>query len=290
MNLTFGLLNTIIKYPVPSTQINPHSGDIKDKKMGYFYAEQELYQKIVTATGTNGKRHPLTFILEAADDIAYSTADIEDAYKKGCISYTELLHELEKYEQKASDREKEYFNPAQVLRDKYASAQKRRVADKEEYAVQNFLVRVQGVLIACATYGFLNNYEAIMEGSYGYELIEFTYGKGVMKLLKDVAYRYAFVSNPIFKLEIAADTVLNSHLNRFVHAALYYDTEVQQKDVEEKLMSLISENYKQAYHSYAAGKSEEERLYLRLMLVTDYICGMTDSYAKRLYQEINGIL
>lgn len=290
MNLTFGLLNTIIKYPVPSTQINPHSGDIKDKKMGYFYAEQELYQKIVTATGTNGKRHPLTFILEAADDIAYSTADIEDAYKKGCISYTELLHELEKYEQKASDREKEYFNPAQVLRDKYASAQKRRVADKEEYAVQNFLVRVQGVLIACATYGFLNNYEAIMEGSYGYELMEFTYGKGVMKLLKDVAYRYAFVSNPIFKLEIAADTVLNSHLNRFVHAALYYDTEIQQKDVEEKLMSLISENYKQAYHSYAAGKSEEERLYLRLMLVTDYICGMTDSYAKRLYQEINGIL
>ena len=54
-------------------------------------------------------------------------------------------------------------------------------------------------------------------------------------------------------------------------------------------MSLISENYKQAYHAYASGKNESERLYLRLLLVTDYVCGMTDSYAKRLYQELSGI-
>ncbi len=72
-------------------------------------------------------------------------------------------------------------------------------------------------------------------------------------------------------------------------AALYYDTEDKQSDVEEKLMFLISENYKQAYHTYADGKSEGERLYLRLLLVTDYVCGMTDSYAKRLYQELSGI-
>ena len=235
-------------------------------------------------------RHPLTFILEAADDIAYKTADIEDAFKKGCISYASLLMELEKYEQKASQRERDYFNPAQILRDKYAAAEKRHIADKEEFAVQNFLVRVQGFLISCATFGFLNNYQQIMEGSYRYDLFEFTYAKGIMKLLGDVAYRYAFVSNPIFKLEIAANTVLNSHLNQFVAAALYYDTEVPQRDVEEKLMSLISENYKQAYHAYAAGKSEGERLYLRLLLVTDYVCGMTDSYAKSLYQELNGIV
>ena len=155
--------------------------------------------------------------------------------------------------------------------------------------MQNFLVRVQGFLISCATFGFLNNYCQIMEGTYRYDLFEFTYAKGIMKLLGDVAYRYAFVSGPIFKLEIAADAVLNFHLSHFVSAALYYDTEVPQRDVEEKLMSLISENYKQAYHAYASGKNESERLYLRLLLVTDYVCGMTDSYAKRLYQELSGI-
>lgn len=290
MNLTYGLLNTIVKYPVGSTGINKHSGDIRHKKMGFFQAEQELYERIAASAGTTGLRHPLTFILEAADDIAYSTADVEDAFKKGCISYHDLLRELEQYEQKASERELNCFHPAQVLRDKYTSAKRRNVSHKEEYAVQNFLVRVQGFLIGCATYGFLNHYKGIMEGSYVCDLFEFTYAKGLMRFLKDIAYRYAFVTNPIYKLEIAADTVLNSHLDRFVNAALYYDTDFRQRDVEEKLMSLISENYKQAYHTYAAGKSEEERLYLRLLLVTDYICGMTDSFAKSLYQELNGIV
>jgi dGTPase len=111
-----------------------------------------------------------------------------------------------------------------------------------------------------------------------------------MKLLGDVAYRYAFISNPIFKLEIAAGTVLDFHLDHFVPAALYYDTEVPQRDVEEKLISLVSENYKQAYLAASAGKDEAYRLYLRLLLVTDYVCGMTDSYAKSLYQELNGIV
>ncbi len=289
MNLTYALLNTIVKYPVPSTQIDEHSRDIRTKKMGYFLAEQELYHRIASAAGTDGMRHPLTFILEAADDIAYSTADIEDAYKKGCISYVELLHELEQYEQNANARELEYFNPAQILREKYETAKKRHIADREEFAVQNFLVRMQGFLITCATYGFVNNYPQIMEGTYRNDLFEYTYAKGQIKLLQDVAYRYAFTSTPIYKLEISANTVLNFHLKHFVNAALYYDTEVKQSDVEEKLMTLISENYKQAYHTYADGKSEGERLYLRLLLVTDYVCGMTDSYAKRLYQELNGI-
>ena len=48
----------------------------------------------------------------------------------------------------------------------------------------------------------------------------------------------------------------------------------------------ISNNYKRAYHYHARGKSEIEKLYLRILLVTDYVCGMTDSYARRLYQEL----
>ena len=83
MNLTYALLNTIIKYPVSSTRMKPGSGNIRDKKMGYFYAEQQLYQDIAAGTTAAGVRHPLTFILEAADDIAYRTADIEDAFKRG---------------------------------------------------------------------------------------------------------------------------------------------------------------------------------------------------------------
>ena len=69
-----------------------------------------------------------------------------------------------------------------------------------------------------------------------------------------------------------------------------YDTDEPMTDVQKKLVSLISDNYKAIYKIFSRGKTEEEKLYLRLLLVTDYICGMTDSYAKQLYQEFGGIV
>ena len=78
MNLTKGLLGTIIKYPVSSLGINKESGDIKDKKMGYYYAERNIFEDLQESLGTNGARHPLSYVLEAADDIAYLTADVEE--------------------------------------------------------------------------------------------------------------------------------------------------------------------------------------------------------------------
>ena len=87
MNLTYALLNTMIKYPVPSTNIREDSGDIREKKMGYFLADEKIFRHVTEATGAGNRRHPLTFILEAADDLAYKTADIEDAFVKGFIAY-----------------------------------------------------------------------------------------------------------------------------------------------------------------------------------------------------------
>ncbi len=87
MNLTKGILNTIIKYPASSLEINKKSGDIKYKKMGYFYAEREVFQEITKGTGAGNNRYPLTYLLEASDDIAYKTADIEDGYKKDRIRF-----------------------------------------------------------------------------------------------------------------------------------------------------------------------------------------------------------
>jgi dGTPase len=95
MNLTKALLATIIKYPVSSLEVDKKSPDICRHKMGFFYADRETYDSITDACEIPaGRRHPLTFVLEAADDIAYLTADIEDSYKKGLISYTRLHDEL----------------------------------------------------------------------------------------------------------------------------------------------------------------------------------------------------
>ena len=287
MNLTYALLNTIVKYPVPSTKIDKTTGNIKDKKMGYYYADQKLYEAVAKATGTQGRRHPLTYILEAADDIAYKTADIEDAFVKGFISYHKLREELGRLQEKNPE---DTFAPLDKLERKYQSVIKRGVKTPEEYAVKNWIVQVQGFLISCATYGFTSNYEAIMDGTYKYDIFHGTYAEDLMHLLGDLAYREVFITPDIYKMEVAESVILDFLMTKLVNAVIYYDTDVKLSEIDKRMLSFVSGNYKSAYHYQAEGKSEEEKLYLRLLLVTDYICGMTDSYAKRLYQELNGIV
>ncbi len=287
MNLTKALLGTIIKYPVSSLETDAESDNIKDKKMGYYYAERALFQDIQTSLGTNGFRHPLAFVLEAADDIAYKTADLEDACKKGCITYEKLVEELRT---RGAGQGEAYDSIVDNLELRCRQARARRISDPELNAIQNWLVFVQGKMISVATDSFMEHYERIMAGTYGADLFSGTDGEPVMEALGTIAFDYAFHIQPILKLEIAAQTIFDFLLNRFVDAAIHYDTDREQTEVQKKLMALVSDNYKGVYHVFAAGKDRAEKLYLRLLLVTDFICGMTDSYAKTLYQELNGIL
>ena len=287
MNLTYALLNTIIKYPVPSTGIDIGSGNIKDKKMGYYLADESTFRKVTEATGAGSRRHPLTFILEAADDLAYKTADIEDAFVKGFISYYTLEKELAAIEDKYQDAG---FRPLEKLRQLYERGRKKGVNSPESYAVKNWIISAQGFLISCATYGFTSNYDAIMEGTFGADLFSGTFGAPLMDLLGDMAYRRVFTSRAIYEMELSESSILDYLMDRLVHAVLYYDTEGKMDSTDIRVVSFISDNYKNAYRLQAEGKSEAEKLYLRLLLVTDYVCGMTDNYAKRLYQQMNGLI
>lgn len=287
MNLTKALLSCIIKYPGSSLQADPESGNLRTKKMGYFYADRETFMEVVSSCETGEARHPLTYILEAADDIAYATADIEDAVKKNCLTFEQLVTELQEFRPDSqSDR---YRDMVLWLRDKFDRAAARGYQRPDLYAVQNWVVTMQGQMIGGATQGFIRNYRGIMEGTYTKDLTAGTDVKLLMEGLGDIAYRYVFVSKPILKLEIAAETIFNFLLDKLVDAVLYYDTPRKQTAVQRKMVALISDNYKNVYSVYSKGKREEEKIYLRLLLVTDFVCGMTDSYAKNLYQELNGI-
>ena len=305
MNLTKALLATIIKYPVSSLEINKKSGNIKHKKMGYYYADRNTFNNIQESLELKGNRHPLTYLLEAADDIAYKTADIEDSVEKGNISYYQLIKELEERcvksillknpfleeeDLQAKILESQYGRLISVLKHKYEKAIKNGYQKPEIYAVQNWVVSIQGSFIFAASDNFINHYDEIMNGTYKYDLFYGTDVRDLMDDLGNIAYQYSFISKPIFKLEIAAQTILEFLLNKFVEAIIYYDTEEKVSSVQERMIALISKDYMRIYKKESEGKSEKEKLYLRLMLITDYICGMTDSFAKDLYQELNGII
>ena len=304
MNLTKALLATIIKYPVSSVEIDRNKNqpdfDIAHKKMGYFAADKDVFDSVQDGCGTNGRRHPLAFALEAADDIAYRTADIEDAVKKKLLDITTLKKEIEKAVESAISGNCSYSRDAIELIKKLAGkidhyverAENIGYGERELYAIQNWLVRVQGVLITSAVDSFMDNYEAIMDGTFKKELLAASPAALIMDVLGDVAYRYAFCSEPIIKLEVAADAIFDFLLERLVTALRYYDTDMWKErsaSVDRKMVELISPSFMQVYKIHSKGASDNEKLYLRLLLATDYVSGMTDSYARRLYRELRGI-
>ena len=254
MNLTYALLNTIIKYPVASTQIRPKSGDIREKKMGYYFADRELFEDIVLETGAGNCRHPLTFILEAADDIAYKTADIEDAFVKGFITYHSLRDELRKLQNRekklAVPEQAEWnrFRPADKLVELYERAKKNGVDNPGDYAVKNWIVKVQGVLIGYATSGFTTHYDEIMNGVYKTDLFADTPAEGLVKLLGEIACKCVFKSETIYRMEVKEAVMLDNLMDRFMGAIIKYDDPAQKlNSIEERLVSFISNNYKKAY-------------------------------------------
>ena len=293
MHLTYALLNTLIKYPVSSLETNKNDENIMYHKIGYYYAEKELFDDIVSNTGTVGCRYPLTFLLEAADDIAYITADLEDAVKKGLITFDKLLYELSnsEYRHDCTDEKQVscYDNVVSILLDKKKSADKKGINDPEMNAVQNWVIYIQGTMLRSAAKVFTNNYKEIMKGSFLTDLISASSVRCIAETLSQIEASYVFNSKQIIISEVAAGSVINFLLDNFIPAAIKYDSNIELAPREKRLMSIVSDNYRQIYHFYSRDRDDSFKLYLRLLLITDYISGMTDSYAKNLYQQLNGI-
>lgn len=322
MNLTFALLNTLIKYPVSSLDIDKNSGNIKDKKMGYFYSEEDIFYKVVKSTGTYDEqknkiyRHPLTFLLEAADDIAYATADIEDGIKKRYITYYNLINELEKAG----------FNEGNIFYDrlkKYRQdGKKNEYISSHSYAATRWIISIQGLIIKDVVKKFIDNYSDIMSGNFKEELLSNDDDLDIVKFLKAMSKKYIFDSRNNNKMEISGNIIIDFLLNKFVNAIIYFDTIYEDESLlHRKYRILLSDNQKQIYSIYSKKyedkmlkelnlKIEQEqlegnqkerlekeykdkifsyKLYLRLLFVTDYISGMTDTYIKTTYQELMGI-
>ncbi len=297
LNLTAAVLNTLVKYPTDSQHIDSTSANVCLHKLGYYYADQELFDRVVGFTGTyfdhSHHRHPLTFILEAADDIAYATADLEDSYKKGLFTIDEFttffMEELGRILDPTQCR---FSNELIQKLEEYRTPQAQD-RSSELRAFQKWINYTRHWLLYCAAYGFTHNYQSIMEGTFYSEIISNTNHEGTMAILKEAMVRFTYSSEEIIKLELSAEEIIECLLERFIPAAINWgvsstDRITKQKS-DKKLMTLVSENHKAAYDKYKRPGDDEYNLYLRLLLIADYISGMTDTFAKTLYQELTGI-
>ena len=303
INVSYAVISTLIKYPTNSLTFNKTDSDIKKHKLGYFKSEETVFQALSTAVGTAGaqkiSRHPLTYVLEAADDIAYATADLEDAFKKDLFTLDEFIGFFEKsyaHDKINAHNGTKGTYPPEYYSDLLIKDLKKRRKNKEtndSTAFREWIDFARRWLKYIAVYRFSRSYNDIMSGNYAADLFHDTNHSISIKILKNGMKRFVFNTPDILKLELAAQTILSFLLEKFVGAALYYDDSYTdenhaQTQAGKKYMEIFSENYKRDYEQAKTG-NEREDLYLRLLMVTDYISGMTDSYARTLYRELSGI-
>lgn len=282
MNLSYPVLASFIKYPTDSMSIDKDV--LIKKKAGYFTSEKELFCDIQETLGLNCCRHPIAYLLEAADDIAYLTADIEDAHHKGLISVEKIKSYL------ALKRGDDIIDKVIAQMDVYEQKAKdmHYTDDIAGYIVHRARVLIKGLMIDAVYSSFDEYYEDIMNHRFEGELLDKSSASAIMKILRRIEEENIYYSNQILDNKTRAYKVITQLLETYVPAAINWKESDNGKDSAENLLYLsLSKNYRYICElANEKADTEELKLYNKLLLVTDQISGMTDTHALTVYKKI----
>lgn len=278
-NLTYSSLASIIKYPSNSFDGNKNpTTEIAKKKFGYFVTETKTYKQINDYLKLGNKRHPVVYLLEAADDIAYSAADIEDGIKLGIINSDDIYNVFEK---NLVENKKEVLQKLNDLKAKYSNNPE---TDKS-LIVQQFRIFTQKIMIQEIVATFKDNYDEIMKGELQNEIIDVSKAKDIRKAYKKLQH-VVFNDKAILKKEIAGWEAIYGLLNIFVTASESDKFNAVGNTYQSRLYNIISSSHRTVFKDIEKYPNNE---YKKLQLIVDFISGMTDSYAIDLFQELKGI-
>ena len=238
-------------------------------------------------------RHPLAYIVEAADDIAYMTADLEDAVKSGVVSVEELLSYFrETYLSLAEKRQEpsKHIARTKEIIDKLDDINKAEEDKTKVMSQWGTYLRKWLMYVVC--WRFSVNYDDILNGTFENDLFYDNNHSLTAKLLKKAMAEFVFDSRIIIEPEVSAQTILTFLLDKFVPALVRFDDNGEMTTQDKKVITLVSQNYIDDYKKAVKCDSitdKEELLYRRILIATDFISGMTDGYAKTLYKKMSGL-
>ena len=310
LNLTYATLAALMKYTVASSETSKAAHPAK-KKFGYFQDDKECAEAVLTDVGlTPGLRHPIAYVMEACDDIAYSTIDVEDAINKGLVSLNDVLDMLNQ-----QDKTDKASSAIMVkVQEKLAELrqEKRSLGDTKDIALQYFRSFTIGRMVVDARDTFLANQELILAGKLGSGLIEKSESGQMCEALKTFARENAFQSPKVTALELRGANVLHGlmdYLWRGISEASL-DSVFNHKCDRERLASLkkrlgiestlttfgryafnkISTNYRAVFgRAITLDSKGHEIRYHQLLLLTDMVSGMTEDFVEATFRELRDL-
>lgn len=287
LNLTAATLAASLKYPVSSE--NRDRGRPIRKKVGYFQSESQIVSWVREATGlTEGARHPLTWIMEACDDIAYSVLDVDDVMKKGIVSPDDV-HAILKSDPKLAEvsaigRIKAAFDKVNASDRRTEVVRDIKIGYLRAILIEALIKEASSAYVAnSATINALTHEQPIMDESV------------LCKALKRIANQYAFSNSAVLRMEAFGAAAIDELMTFFWVA-------ISEREKPENLMStptsargkyarsLISPNYYEDAVRAAQPLGTEGGLrYRELRLLTDMVSGMTDTFAIKLWEKIRRV-
>lgn len=266
LRLSYATLGAFIKYPKESLPKKP-TVHISDKKYGFFQSEKETFLDVVKELGMEKKeakgiayyRHPLAYLVEAADDICYTIIDFEDGINLGLIDEEYALEYMIKLVKDTIDIKKYHS-----LKHK-----KDRVSYLRALAI--------GVLINEAVTIFLANEEKLLNGTFNHSLLEKCKYEAQMNDIIKISIDKIYRSKNVVEKEVAGYKIIADLLDVFV-TALNNKFTRSQSNFDRLVLNLLPEEYQLV----------KDNLYERILQTCSYVASLSDGYAIRLHKKITG--
>lgn len=266
--MTYTTLASIVKYPFASALAEKGHG-----KFGFFCTEADIFRRIADDLGIIRKsadscpaeyaRHPLVYLVEAADDICYEIMDIEDAHKLKIVTYEETKRLfLDFFDEMGQNHIMQRIHDEEIT-------------DDNEKVIYMRACVINALERACVD-AFMRHEDEIMRGEFSGSLIDSIDDRLVKAYhnCTELSKKRIYKSKPVLDVELSGFKIMDSLMEVMTEAAVN-----PQRFYSRQLISRVSSQY----------DISAPDLETRIMAVIDYISGMTDVYALDIYQKINGI-
>ena len=273
MQLTCATLGVFTKYPRASWLPTDPPPGIAFQKFGFYQDDRALFAEVARELGLipvatdTWSRHPLAWLVEAADDICYRIIDVEDAFRLQQLGFErvrDLLLPLTG-EPEHAERKMQHLT---------------RSREKIEY----LRAKAIGAIIDQAHQCFMAHEDEILAGNFTGELLDLIPAAAAMRALKDCGETQIYVSRPVVEVEAAGFEVLGGLLEAFITTVNDLAAHGPQASPKSRmLIHLIPEQF------IGPDRQPNADLYRRVLAITDFVAGMTDSYAVTLYKKLTGM-